>query len=209
MPKRRIIVGFFLRLFLLYGFLVIPWSVVKACYGSFYRVAATDIFGSLIPGGTVRYERMSEPRGGYDTHIFYMNTRTGAWQTAVASSRDPAYFQTIFLISLVLATPVPWRRRGWALVAGLALVQGFIFLKVFVTLLYGFSRPQVAVLDPAPLLRLWLSAANRILVADLVALLLVPVFIWMLVTFRATDWDGLAGLDTKANTQSHRNPPPS
>ncbi len=190
MPSRKQIAGFFVRLILVYGFLVAPWPGVKSGYATLYRSAATTLFRTMIPGGVVHFEPMSDPYRKFDTNIQFLNTRSGARQTAVTSSRDPAFFQTIFLISLVLATPLPWRRRGLAMAAGLALLHVFIFGKVLITLLYGFSRPQIALLAPAPIWKTMLSVANRVVVGDLLALLFVPLLIWVLVSFWGVERSG-------------------
>ncbi len=187
MPSPRTIAGFFVRLFLVYGLLVVPWPELKAGYASLYRAVATAVFGSLIPGGAVRFEPMLDPYSKYDTDLHFLNTRSGARQRAAISTRDPAYFQTIFLVSLVLATPLPWRRRWWALVSGLTLVHGVIFCTVLVMLLYGFTRPQLALLAPGPPWGSLLSVAHRLAAGDTVGLLCVPVFIWILVAFRGAD----------------------
>lgn len=190
MPSRKQIAGFFVRLILVYGVLVAPWPGVKSGYASLYRSVATTVFRTMIPGGIVRFEPMSDPYRKFDTNIQFLNTRSGARQTAITSSRDPAFFQTIFLISLILATPLPWRRRGWAMVVGLMLLHVFIFGKVLITLLYGFTRPQMALFAPAPIWKTLLSVANRIVVGDLLALLFVPLLIWIVVSFREKEWGG-------------------
>lgn len=67
------------------------------------------------------------------------------------------------------------------------MVHAFIFCKVLVTLLYGFTRPQVALLAPVAPWDTLLSVAHRLAIGDTVTSLLVPVFIWMLVAFARRD----------------------
>ncbi len=189
MLSRRLIGGFVLRLLPLYVLLVIPWPGLGPIYASCYSAAASLVFGSLIPGGSVRFERMPKPEKGYDTKVHFVNLSTGATISAISSSRDPAYFQTAFLVSLILATPLPWRRRLGSLLAGLALVHLAIFLKVLLTVLHGFSQDRVALLSPDAPWDTILSALTRVAVADIVSLLTIPVLIWILVSFRQADWE--------------------
>ncbi len=192
MLSRRLIVGFFLRLLPLYVLFVIPWPGLKQTYAHCYGAVATVVFGSLVPGGSVRFEPMSKPMKGYDVEMHLVNVGTDAKQAALVSSRDPAYFQTAFLVSLILATPLPWRRRLMSLLAGTALVHLAIFFKVLLTVLHGFSLDRVALLSPDPPWDTVLSALNRVAVADIVSLLTIPVMIWILVSFRQADWEQLA-----------------
>ncbi len=189
MLSRRLIGGFFLRLLPLYVLLVLPWPGLKQTYSYCYGVVATVVFGSLVPGGSVRFEPLSEHIKGYDVKMHLVNRRTGATQIALTSSRDPAYFQTAFLVSLILATPLPWRRRLNSLLVGTALVHLAIFVKVLLTVLHGFTRDRVALLSPDPPWDAVLSALTRVAVADIVSLLTIPVMIWILVSFRQEDWE--------------------
>jgi len=195
MRSGRPIGGFFARLLLLYILLVIPWPGLKPTYARCYSSVATLVFGSLVPGGAVRFTPMPEPMKGYDVRMDLVNLRTSATQTAMVSSRDPAYFQTAFLVSLILATPLPWRRRLKSLVVGIVAVHAFMFLRVLLTILHGFARGRVGLLSPDPPWDTILSVLARVALADIVSLLMVPVLIWILITFRQADWERWAHAD--------------
>lgn len=189
MPAPRLIGGFVVRLVVLYALFVIPWPGLKSGYARCYSAMATGAFHSLTPGGLVRFEAVSEPQKGYDVKMHLVNVQTGAEQIALTSSRDPAYFQTAFLAALILATPLSWRRRLMSLMAGMVLLHLAIFLKVLLTVLQGFTRDRVGLLHPEPPWDAVLSALTRVAVADIVSLLLIPVLIWVLVSFRQEDWE--------------------
>jgi hypothetical protein len=184
----RRIGGFFGRVLLIYGLFVVSWAGIKADYAALYSGGWNLVFRSLIPGGSVRFHATPPPTGKHDTYIDFVNLRSGARGTLTTSSRDPAYLQTAFLVSLVLATPLPWRRRLWALVGGLILVHALIAGRLLVTVLHEFSRAQFSLLAPGPPWNKVLSVANRLAVGDVVMLLMLPVFIWILVCFRQSDW---------------------
>ena len=185
-PKR--IIGFVLRLVVIYGLLVIPWPGIKGAYAALYSAGANFAYKSVLAGGLVRFHPVEPPGAKYDTHIHYSNLASGAKSTFKTSSRDPAYLQTAFLVSLVLATTLSWRRRILASLYGLMLLHIAIYGKVLITVLYGASRHKVAILDPSPTWERVLVIANRFASQDVVMLLIIPVLIWFLVTFRAWDW---------------------
>ncbi len=186
LPPRRI-AGFFCRLLVIYGLLVIPWPGIKAAYAALYSGSGNLFFGSLVSGGSVRFHPMSPPKGKFDTHIHLVNLRSAAKETVITSSRIPGYLPTAFLVSLVLATPLPWRRRLWALLCGLLLVNAGVVCKLFVTVLHRFSSTGLSLLAPAPLWKKLLRLANDFAEGDVVMLLMLPVFIWILVSFRGDD----------------------
>jgi|SRR3972149_774246 len=187
LPFRRI-AGFFCRLFLIYGFLVAPWPGINAGYAALFSAGGNQVFRSIVPGGSVRFHPVPPPAGKFDTHVHLANLRSGGTMMYKISSRDPAYLQTTLLTSLVLATPLPWRRRLWALLLGMILVNVAIVCKLLVTVLHGFSSTRVALLDPSPPWDKVLAVAYDFAVGDVVMLLMLPVFIWILVCFRQSDW---------------------
>jgi len=191
--RLRPLIGFVVRIGLLYVLMAWPWSIVGQAYASAYRGVCNACFSSLASGGSVHFQPISEPKRDYDSEIRFVNTRTGAKQLALTSSRDPAYYQTAFVIALVLATPLLWRRRLLALAASLVLVHMVILGKVFITLVHGLNREQVAVLHLSSGLERLVTLANREVVNDIVSLLMIPVVIWIVVMFFAGDWERWLG----------------
>jgi len=187
--RLRPLIGFVVRVALLYMVMAWPWSIVTRAYASAYRSVCNACFSSMVSGGSVHFQPISEPKRDYDSEILFVNTRTGAKQLALASSRDPAYLQTAFVIALVLATPLPWRRRFLSLGASLVLVHLVILAKVCLTLVHGLNRGQVAVLHLSHGVERVVALANREAVNDIVSVLMIPVLIWMVVIFFAGDWE--------------------
>ena len=99
-----------------------------------------------------------------------------------------AYLQTGFLASLFLATPVRWRRRLRALSWGLILVHVAIVGKMLVTVLNAYSGKGVSLLA-----RTWpwediMAVAYVFAERDILTLVMLPVLLWILVSFRRADW---------------------
>lgn len=187
MWSSRRIAGFFARLAIIYGLFVIPWPGIKTGYAAFFRVSGTFFFESLIPGGSVRFEPAPNPTGRFDTVILCVNKRTGAEAEADASSRNSGYLQTALLISLVLATPLPWSRRVWALLWGLLLVNVAMACTTLVLLLRIFSS-RGFLLELTPFWDKILEVAFGLAMTDAVTLWPVSVLTWIVVSFRRSDW---------------------
>jgi hypothetical protein len=112
------------------------------------------------------------------------------------SSQLAGYTLTILVITLILATPIiSWKRKGWALLWGVILVHVFIIFRMTIGLLFFFSLHQeLAVVMFSPF---WQNVLNRIyevLIPNFGIIYTVPVFIWILVTFRRSDWLQLASV---------------
>ncbi|MGB2987193.1 MAG: hypothetical protein WBE26_15090 [Phycisphaerae bacterium] len=72
----------------------------------------------------------------------HRSREAGGWITLGINSRQGAYLPTVVLASLILATPVPWSRRGVSLLLGLVLVHFFIVVRLTIVVLsaYFFMR---------------------------------------------------------------------
>jgi hypothetical protein len=104
------------------------------------------------------------------------------------NTRYRGYIPTVLLISLVLASPVPWKRRLFALIAGLILITAFIMLKQWIHLVFicqqiewlkmdDFSARQKSITE-----FVYLNYINTIGPS-----LFVTVVVWLVVTFRIDD----------------------
>lgn len=136
LPLRRVL-WFLLRFALIYGLLLAPWPGLTEGFGKLFSSAADRVFGSDDPTHSVRIRWMDPaqgmigPKWGQDT-VLLLEFR-GAPRAArpsifslVRSSRYTGYVPAALLIALVLATPVPWRRRAWAILWGLPLITVFV-----------------------------------------------------------------------------------
>jgi hypothetical protein len=124
----KAIVGFFVWFLIVYGALMALWPVVADEYGAFFRASGAMIFGSFGSTRTVRFQTLAEPDGTNDTSLTIRNRAAPKSMELHTSSRRVGYFPTVILAGLILATPVPWRRRALALLWGLLLIHGFISL---------------------------------------------------------------------------------
>ena len=157
------------------------------------RAAAALLFESSGDDWKVVFQEIDAPE--HDMRIVFYKlsrARTGIKMIPVGyikhNSHRSGYICTTFLIALILATPVGWRRRGWALLYGMLLIHVLIALKVGILLLYGFNKEPFSVIVLSPFWSRALSLAYHVFIPNLTFSLIVSVFIWFLVSFRREEW---------------------
>jgi hypothetical protein len=100
-------------------------------------------------------------------------------------TRSIGWVPTALTMALILATPIPWRRRGAALAGGLVLVHCFILFSLQAWIWDNSSDVSLMRLSG-----FWQEVAGELdyaLINQLGASFSVPVVIWILVTFRRQD----------------------
>ncbi len=193
LPLKRIS-GVALRCMVYYGLLVAPWPGVMDGYRAFFRAGGNFLFHSFGSAGSVSFEAIPSHDHAKDTTlVLTKQTVTPSGPRTVRGEMDIkcvyiGYRPTAFLVALVLAAPVPWPRRLWALMWGLVLVNAFVAFRVTLQLLDAFSGPNLLALFS-------LGRSWKITLKILVLIFfrapemhyIVPAFIWIMVTFRRGD----------------------
>jgi hypothetical protein len=138
-------------------------------------------------GRVAKFEPFDDPQGVFDTKMFVGSDILGVaaypYGLGVNSVRQ-GFAPSAVLVALVLATPVVWRRRWRVLLAGLVLVQGFVFLRVAVALLNGFGRVGLGerrLLEVSDFSAWALRRGDQIFAGDLHMTYIVPLMVWALV----------------------------
>ena len=186
MPRRRAILRFVVGAPLLYGLLVAPWPGLGEAYARLFRGTGEFVFGSF--GSGVVWFRPDTSRPEYDTKIVMAKRPSRVGGSVRVSSRHVGYLPTVTAVALILATSIPWRRRLKAIVFGVLLINAFIALKITFRLLDGFSvegQPYALfTLDP-----FWKHALGAsVQIASSLSFALLPLAVWVLVSFRRSDW---------------------
>jgi len=188
-PKQ--IAGFLLRLVLLYGILAVPWPAVQRAYSAAYAGAANALFGSFGSDGLVQFQR--SPKSARPADLELVIRKRGAPQVGRAP-HDPiltGYLAMVEVIALILATPVSWSRRCKAMMWGMLLVHAYIWLRLEITLLHWFSGDSpLALYKPGPFWSKLLASAFELISVSPTSTFVVPIFIWILVSFRRSDFEG-------------------
>lgn len=159
----RALAGFAGRLLLVYGVLVAPWPGLPEAYARAYCAAATALGSALPLASELSMHPLSalppshrdalELAPGrraeeYDAYIA-VRGRAGKPRLYPWSTRYFPYLATAALVALVVATPLPWRRRAGALALGLALVHLLLAAQLGAALVLYFGRVPQAVTTAA------------------------------------------------------------
>jgi len=192
MRRASLVVGFFFgKLVLLYALFMIPWPGVRDAYASAYRAGGDFLFRTFGGQGRVYFEPLVSSATGFDAHdtqAILHNLTTRARGTMPMNTRLMGYLPTAFAAALVLATPIPWRRRVLALCLGVALMSTFAAFEMWLRLWEAFTDPSPLALRELPgwgraLLKAVLNVVGRSPVSAYIA----PVFVWILTAVRRDD----------------------
>lgn len=187
----RLVGGFFLRLLFWYVLLTLlsRYSpLVKESYAAAFRACARTVFATFHVDGRTEWLPTTEA-GEFDTEVRLRNARVPDIEGGThCDSRRMAYAPLSFIAALVLATPLPWRRRLIALFWGLLAVHLFIVLRLELILLYAFCEDSPARLyAPSPFWSNVLYHAFEALAGSFPSSFIVPTMLWALITFRRGD----------------------
>jgi hypothetical protein len=193
-PARRALAFLFWSL-VIYGLFIVPPHGLLTVYRSGLRAVGNVAFRSVGVSGSARFERFSDSKQSADTTLRLSDRATGARGSMEFRANLVGYRPTVFLAALVLTSPIPWRRRGWALLWGSVTVTAFVWLRLWLMIAgMSISHGEVlAVYSFGPFAQRVVEALNKVLVQDATMGYIVPAFIWLLVTFRKDDWAHISG----------------
>ena len=188
------VAGFALRFMLVFTLLTVAWPWLKQPYTAVYRGIGNTLLVRFGSDGGVLLRPSSTLGPDHDTEFVLTNWRTGSEYSFAGSIRSQGYKPTALLFALIAATPVSLRRRGRALLWGLLCIHGYIAAKLSIFLLFAFSGDNaLALFAPEWAARKALDFTHWVFVVSFAAWLIVPLPIWVLVTFRRGDWETAGG----------------
>jgi len=193
MPLRSLILGFLIPFVLVFGLLILPWPGWNELYGQGFRAIGNVVFAGDGEKRVLYFEAHRQTKGfsAVDTRITIGNRdlvdSTGKGLAAMLGldTRSVGWIPTALTIALIMATPIPWRRRIWALLWGLILINGFILFSVAIYIWNESTTVSLVTLSP-----FWKQVADGLeytLVAQMGISFSVPVLIWIAVLFRSED----------------------
>jgi len=219
MLPRRVILRFTCLLVVFYVLLMIPWPGWERTYGGIFRSFGDVVFrrfwfwsdgyvrfldhrslflkediDNATPGKLKADFKVERPNDVQDTLMLTMNRRVaGTFGQLSISSRIVGYWPTAWLIALILAKPMPWPRRGWALLWGLLLIHMFIAFRLSLSLAidrFGADRAY-SLFHLSPFWKDVLVRAETVFVVNPTVSFVVPTFIWLIVSVRWSEWTAL------------------
>lgn len=203
--------GFFLlRVFVIYIVLLLPWSGLSTAYNAWFR--SLGRVAALGGAWIVRVEPVpAEEKSPLTTRFHVGNPLKRDSQGNIMGkvldldSWGVGWVPTALVISLILATKLPMRRRLTALAWGLLLINLYI---AFCLRVYLWDE-TADLFNTGSLARSVSGALSYTLVTQMGAGFAVAVLIWLAVTIRAQDARLLtstlaeASLPQKAKRQEH------
>lgn len=200
------ILAFSARFALAYGLLMAPWPGWVEAYGRIYASTAAFLFESANPDRSVRIHHVAPQRGTQaatvvqdtEVRLEIRGARVGLRAVppfgTARSSRYTGYVPTALAVALVVATPISWRRRAWALAWAVMIASGFSALMLAIWI-HGWFYGQECI---------WLAsfsegyASRARVIGSLVGITawpgpyyIAPVLIWILVSFRPADLESI------------------
>lgn len=197
--RRRPAAAFIAAFAFVYGLLILPWPGWHDCYGEFFRAFNRSIFVRDGDRRILRFEPMlGAPGVPLDTQITLANREQRSAQGSApavflaVTSRAVGWIPTAVLAALIVASPVPWRRRCsaflWGMVAMHLYIAGFIAVYVW------NNSDEASGLWLVPLLPYWkpiVVGMFKIMTTSGVSLV-VPTLLWILLVFRQSDLERLS-----------------
>ena len=197
MRLRNPLVGFAWRFALIYGLLILPWPGWNRCFCKGFCAIGNAVFDGNDEVRQTYFEPYRTVHGlsALDARITISNrwlaNRNGTVPVTVLGldTRSVGWVPMALTVSLIAATPLPWRRRGPALAGGVALIFAFILGSVALYLWNESTDVLLVTLTP-----FWKGIADAIeyaLITQIGISFSMPVLIWMVVTFRRSDIQGM------------------
>lgn len=188
---------FFLCVFaVVYGLLMALWPVWRGVYSQLYSSAAALLFESPGSRAVVHFHR-SRNTGDEVKITFYDRKRVDRLGRPIPllriahDIRYGGYIYLAFLAALILATPIPWRRKAWALLWGLILMHVFMAVRLGILILHLLSSEQVSLLALNWFWKETLLLSVQVFTINILPGFVVAIVIWVLVSFRRGDWPGI------------------
>ncbi len=188
MRRPKLATEFLLRFLVVFVTVLIPWHGLYGAFGGYFRACGNTFFGSLFDDAVVEFNEIENGVDGRDIELWLENTRTPFAADTQGSSRWLGYLPTAFSLSLILATPLPWRRLGLALLIWLPLIHIYVGFRTLVLLWTVFSvEGPLALFSPSPAVSRVLEFLNWMLVVSFAGSFVLPVFIWFACCFRRSN----------------------
>ncbi len=190
---RNPIVGFFCRFAIIFGLLIVPWPGWNELYGQYFRALGQMAFTRDGDKRVVLFEQHELTHGFSSLHTrMTLGNRdlmdshgNGRAEFLDLDTRSIGWVPTALTIALILATPISWRRRVWALVGGLLLIHCFILFSIQAWI--WDESPDLSLTTLSPFWKEIADDLSYTLVTQLGASFSVPVLIWIIVTYRRDD----------------------
>ena len=193
MLRNKPILWFFVRLCLLYGLLIIPWPGFNEAYGRYFSELGNIVFDRDDGKRIVRFEAEDVHHGvtSLNAKVTLGNrdlmdaTGHGPAHAVDFDTRSIGWVPTALTMALILATPVPWKRRLMAFGFGFLLIHLFILFSIQ-TWIWNEST-ELSLVDVNQFGKMLIDGLEYTTITQMGISFFAPILIWLLVTFRRSD----------------------
>ena len=199
MKKSKPLLKFLLLFAATYAVLLVAAHFMDRYYADSYRWFGKVFFENYGEKGFLQFfpvEEKTTYRLSTKVVIFNKEQIQVARQTGQATVKGAEFFVSswynglipdILLLSLIIASPVPWKRKLFAGITGLILFDLFILLKWKLAIAWEISQnPWLEMPTSNPGL---VKTAYEIFVRNIETTIILPVLIWVVVAFRRRDFN--------------------
>lgn len=173
-----------------YSVVLFSWPITGQAYCAAFRAIGTLIYGSNDWSKEITFESFPEGYHSHYTRVAIVNPAkmkpdgSGPVRNLDLDTRAFGWMPLALLLSLVLATPLPWKRRRRAL------LWGFICLQTCTILALGYciwnESTEIGLVSLSATGKDAFMAVRSMLAGQL--MMAVPVLVWILTTFRQGDF---------------------
>ena len=190
MSRPNSILGAVTRFIVIFGLLTLPWPGWNEIYSGYFQALGQAAFSRQDDPRIVLFQPHHVKHGfsSLDTRLTLGNRALvdadgkGLAEMTDLDTRSLGWLPTALTMALILATPVPWRQRAWALLWGLLLVHAFILFSLQVWI--WNQSPALSLIDLSPFSKTIVDDLQYTLITQMGASFSVPIVIWILVAIR-------------------------
>lgn len=208
----------FVLIFLgIYGVMLVAghWGGIGNAYQKLIQSAGNSLFQEMWSDGLADFQEEKDPlQKGMDTVIMLVNREELGQARAenrgvnvikvYFSSWQSGFLSTAFLLALILASPVPIRRKLISTGIGLALITLFVLFRLWINLMFSWDEnPNLNVVEYSSFSSGLIHFLDGIFVKHIVISFVIPVVLWILITFGKGDLIRIFGAQKKARLQNN------
>jgi hypothetical protein len=206
MSRYKTLLFFVLKAIIIYVLLTAPFSFYDEMYGNFYRSCGKLFFDRFHGNGIARFTEGSEKKiTRIDIGNITQLDATGQLKTAWVNTetRGFGYLPTVLMIALVIASPVSWRRKLIALLAGVSLVTLLVMFRLWLQIMYLCEQfPWLNLYQFGDTQKKIIEYVYQAIVIPINMALYFVIIVWLLVTFRKEDLKWFARIQIQSPSKS-------
>lgn len=188
---------YFLVVFVVsFSALMLSFPTIKPGYSSVWSQICQTCFSPLVnKPSTMRFIEFDQtaPQTGMIKALVVFLDRvnpddTYTTKNVAISVYNELYVPLAFLIALLLASPVSWKRRLKASAIGIVILVILLFIKSFALVFDNYNYPDFIILKLPIIIKQIVYVVNLFLsITGASTNVIVPIFIWMPLTFKTND----------------------